>query len=82
MAQLERPETRYGNLFSVGYNTAEFLVEISQTHDREIPGAPHTRIIMAPLYAKEFALLLSEQIANFEQQHGTIHTRPDEDEGN
>ena len=70
----ERPlESRYANLFQVGYNGFEFLLEFGQCHENE-KVLWHSRIVCGPPSAKEFLLVLTRTIAEYEARHGGIET--------
>lgn len=66
----------YVNYFEVGHNPFEFLLDLGQFH----PGASesegrvsiHTRIALAPPYAKMFSELLARAVQEHESEHGTI----------
>ena len=65
-------EARYANFFKVGYNGFEFLLAFGQSyadHERE---HVHTRIVMSPMYAKELLRVLSQSLAEYERDFGTI----------
>jgi hypothetical protein len=66
----------YVNYFEVGHNPFEFLLDLGQFH----PGATdcegrvsiHTRIALAPPYAKMFSDLLARAVQEHEGEHGAI----------
>lgn len=66
----------YVNYFELGHNPFEFLVELGQYR----PGATdaggaisiHTRIAMAPSYAKMLSRLLERAVAEHELENGAI----------
>jgi hypothetical protein len=66
----------YVNYFEVGHNPFEFLMDLGQYHpgSTEFDGrvAIHTRIAIAPPYAKMLSELLSRAVAEHESQHGQI----------
>jgi hypothetical protein len=66
----------YVNYFEVGHNPFEFLMDLGQYHpgSTELDGriAIHTRIAIAPPYAKMLSELLSRAVAEHENQHGQI----------
>jgi hypothetical protein len=66
----------YVNYFEVGHNPFEFLMDLGQYHpgSTEVEGrvAIHTRIAIAPPYAKMLSELLSRAVEEHESQHGQI----------
>jgi len=66
----------YVNYFEVGHNPFEFLVDLGQYHpgSTESEGriAIHTRIAVAPPYAKMLSDLLARAVEEHESQHGQI----------
>jgi len=66
----------YVNYFEVGHNPFEFLIDLGQYH----PGPPesdghvaiHTRIAIAPTFAKMLSSLLARAVEEHETQHGQI----------
>ena len=65
-------EGRYANLFHVGYNAAEFLLDFGQYFPADRGEQMHTRIITHPAYAKELLGVLAESIADYERCFGPI----------
>ena len=65
-------EGRYANVFKVGHNAFEFLLDFGQFYPET--GAPqhHTRIITAPTYAKALLQTLRESIEQYERSFGII----------
>jgi len=74
--QAPAPPALYVNYFELGQNPFEFLIELGQYR----PGATdsggsiaiHTRIAMAPSYAKMLARLFERAVAEHELENGTI----------
>ena len=68
----------YVNLAIVTHSPAEFVLDFTQV----MPGLPkarvRSRIIMAPLHAKAFAMALSEIIAKYEARFGEIQSSQEE----
>jgi hypothetical protein len=66
----------YVNYFEVGHNPFEFLMDLGQYHPGASEGdgriAIHTRIAIAPPYAKMLSDLLSRAVQEHENQHGQI----------
>jgi uncharacterized protein DUF3467 len=66
----------YVNYFEVGHNPFEFLLDLGQYHpgSTESDGriAIHTRVALAPPYAKMLSELLARAIKEHESQHGEI----------
>jgi hypothetical protein len=83
-AKTERPSPNaeqvapalYVNYFEVGHNPFEFLLDLGQYHpgSTESEGriAIHTRVALAPPYAKMLSELLARAIKEHESQHGEI----------
>jgi hypothetical protein len=66
----------YVNYFEVGHNPFEFLLDLGQFHpgaiDSEGRVSIHTRIALAPPYAKMFSDLLARAVLEHESEHGAI----------
>ena len=66
----------YVNYFEVGHNPFEFLMDLGQYHpgSTDVDGrvAIHTRIAIAPPYAKMLSELLARAVEEHESQHGPI----------
>ncbi|MEE9464929.1 MAG: DUF3467 domain-containing protein [Candidatus Neomarinimicrobiota bacterium] len=62
----------YANLAIVTHSPAEFVIDFTQV----MPGMPkarvRSRIIMAPLHAKSFAMALMDNVRKFEKRFGEI----------
>lgn len=65
----------YANEFEIGFNAFEFLFDFGQTY-HGAPGATHSRIVTAPVYAKVFRALLDRSIRDYEAAFGTIPDPP------
>jgi hypothetical protein len=63
---------RYANCFKVGHNAFEFVFDFGQSQGESGEVSIHTRIMTAPGYAKTFMNTLSESIARYEREFGTI----------
>ena len=70
----EVAEGTYSNLAIISHSNSEFIVDFVRIR----PGTPKanvkSRIILTPEHAKRLAMALEENIAKYEQQHGTIKT--------
>lgn len=68
----------YANLVIVTHSPAEFVLDFTQV----MPGMPkarvRSRVIMAPLHAKAFALALHENIQKYEARFGEIQLTQEE----
>jgi len=66
----------YVNYFEVGHNPFEFLLDLGQFHPGAIESegrvSIHTRIALAPPYAKMFSDLLTRAVQEHESEHGAI----------
>ena len=63
----------YSNLAIISHTPTEFCIDFAQV----LPGAPdqapvRSRIIMAPVHARNFLSALTENIQRYEQQFGRI----------
>ena len=66
-----RLEGRYANIFQVGHNAFEFVLEFGQANLAEA-ARNHTRIVTGPVYAKVFLTILHESVDRYEQAFGPI----------
>jgi Protein of unknown function (DUF3467) len=64
-------EGRYANLFKIGHNAVEFVIDFGQFFP-ESEVQVHTRIITGPIYAKALLDTLRESIESYEQSFGMI----------
>ena len=62
----------YANYFKVGHNAFEFFFDFGQSQGESEDVSIHTRILTAPGFAKAFMTTLSESIAQYEREFGTI----------
>ncbi len=64
-------EGRYTNVFRVGFNVVEFVLEFGQSfpngRDRY-----QVRVITSPLHVREFLRVLEMSVADFEREFGPI----------
>ena len=58
---------RYANVFQIGYNAAEFLIEFGQEAD-----GIHTRLYISPRHARRLSDLLSKSLQEHEKAFGPI----------
>ena len=65
-------EGRYANVFHVGHNAAEFLIDFGQYFPADHGEQIHTRIITHPTYAKELLAVLARSIGAYEGKFGPI----------
>ena len=67
------PEARYSNLFRIGYNAYDFILDFGQCHP---PGKEHmhTRIVISPATARNLSDLLQESLDEREQKFGLERT--------
>ena len=66
----------YANVFQVGYNVAEFLVDVGRGFaDSETRF--HVRIITTPTDAKRLLTLLAQSVDNYEREFGALTAQPD-----
>ncbi len=64
-------EARYTNVFQVGFNVVEFVLEFGQSlpdgRDRF-----QVRVITSPVHVRELLRLLETSVADFEREFGPI----------
>jgi hypothetical protein len=66
----------YANLFRVGFNAAEFLLDIGR-HFEDSEERYSQRIIMGPVHASELSRLLDESVRQYEEKFGPIAGGPE-----
>ncbi|MGA2086196.1 MAG: DUF3467 domain-containing protein [Terracidiphilus sp.] len=78
----EEPEARYANHFHVGHNAFEVIVEFGQQYtegscqdENALHPRMHTRVAMAPVYAKELQELLESALDDYERKFAPIVPR-------
>ena len=64
---IRRESGRYANVFQIGYNAAEFLIEFGQ----EASGI-HTRVYVSPQHAHMLSDLLSKTLLEHQKVFGPI----------
>lgn len=69
--QGEKLDGKYANIFKVGYNAYEFILDFGQYYTGQ-EEKYQTRIVTGPAYAKTLLKTLQEAIDNFEKDFGTI----------
>jgi hypothetical protein len=72
IASEEQPEARYANYFHVGHNAFEVILEFGQYYEGARQPQMHTRIVVAPVYAKEFLHLLEIALKDYVEKFGQI----------
>jgi Protein of unknown function (DUF3467) len=70
----DQREGHYANYFKVGHNAFEFLLDFGQFFPENGEVQFHTRIIIAPTYAKALFELLRGSIDQHEQTFGAIQS--------
>jgi hypothetical protein len=65
-------EARYANYFRVGHAEFEVVLEFGQVYDDTANPQVHTRIVMSPVDAGDFAGLLRESLQQYESSFGPI----------
>jgi hypothetical protein len=65
-------EGRYANLFQVGYNAFEVVVEFGQSYPEGAADLIHSRITTSPSYAKAFLKMLNRSMDEYERDFGAI----------
>ena len=74
-AQGGTPEARYANVFTIGHNALEFVLDFGQRYGTHDTPCAHTRIVTNPSYARALLTTLSEAIAEYERCFGVIPER-------
>ena len=74
-AQVGTPEARYANVFTIGHNALEFIIDFGQRYSTHETPSAHTRIVTNPSYARALLATLSEAIAEYERSFGVIPER-------
>lgn len=64
-------EARYANLFKVGQNPTEFLIQFGQFQTGS-PVVWLARMVLTPPFAKELSRMISDSIERYEATYGTI----------
>ena len=65
-------EARYANHFRIGQAACEVILEFGQFYDDATNPQVHTRIIMSPLNARDFAGLLRDSLQQYESTFGPL----------
>lgn len=68
-------EARYANVFQVGFNALEFVIDAGQRYGEGPEFAPNSRIVTGPWYAAQLLRVLQESIREYESQFGAIEER-------
>ena len=62
-----KEQGRYANVFQIGHNMAEFLIEFGQQE-----GGIHTRVYLSPQHARILSGLLLETLRQHEKTFGPL----------
>ena len=68
----EGSTARYANYFQVGHNAFEVVVEFGQHYEGSGEPQMHTRIVVAPVYAKALLGLLATAVEDYEKTFGEL----------
>ncbi len=63
-------QARYANVFRVGFNEYEMILDFGQVDPDGKAEAVHTRIVMAVVNGKQLLTLLAEAVANHDRSFG------------
>ena len=66
----------YANAFNVGYNVAEFLVDVGRGF-ADTETRFHVRVITTPTDAKRLLALLASSVDAYEREFGRLPEQPD-----
>lgn len=64
-------EGRYANLFKVGFNDVEFVLEFGQEYEGGKPYI-HTRVITSPAYVGNLLKLLGDALETYRRDYGGL----------
>jgi len=65
-------EGRYANCFTIGHNSAEFVIDFGQCYTDSGVEQYHTRIITNPIYAKALLETLIRAFDEYERSYGIV----------
>jgi Protein of unknown function (DUF3467) len=68
------PEARYVNYFEVGFNAFEVVLGFAQSYGATRT-SPSLRLVMSPVYAKEFLAMLTSALTDYESAFHRIENR-------
>lgn len=68
------PEARYVNYFEVGFNAVEVVLSFAQSYGATRT-SPSVRLVMSPVYAKEFLSMLTSAIRDYERSFTNIESQ-------
>lgn len=71
----DTPEARFANVFRVGFNASEFVVDAGQQYGDKDQARIHTRVVTGPWYAVQLRAVLDESIREYERRFGPIEER-------
>lgn len=60
---------RYANHFRLGFNMVEFVIDFCQQYEGDGEASCHTRIVVAPEYARELTRLLQESLEMYRRRY-------------
>lgn len=65
-------QARYANVFRIGFNEFEMILDFGQVDPDGTAEAVHTRIVLAVPNGRLLLLLLSEAVANHDRSFGPV----------
>lgn len=74
-SRISTPEGRYANVFRIGFNAQEFLLDfgqLGQGAEEDEDERYHTRIIVVPVNSRRFLALLRESLESYEDTFAAI----------
>ena len=63
------PIGRYMNVFRIGFNAFEVVIEFGERFDEGAPVAMHTRVITNPILARALVDSLTEALSNYDSTY-------------
>ena len=76
----ERIRTVYSNIVRIGHSPYEFMLDFGQFQPEGKRAFMDVRIITSPQHAKAILKALKDNIARYEEKHGRIASKADEEE--
>ena len=65
----EKLEGRYANVFRIGFNAYEFVLDFGQCYVEQEKEQMHTRIVTSPSSARDLSDLLKDSLCEHEEKY-------------